>query len=179
MRTATPLVTCSSMVDCRERATAGDISTPPFMGPGGMTKRAGGRSGSSAGAPLADARSGVMPQGRRVGGAQTTTSAPRLVSPQMLERATRLGAVSPKIHTRLPPEAARAQRLEGAQCIVERFALLDAGAAGGDVDDVGAQRLRRQLERGAGAGARLVEQGDDGLAAEGGDGGHLGDQDLP
>jgi hypothetical protein len=58
-----------------------------------------------------------------------------------------------------------AHGLQRADGIVERFALLDAGAAGGDVDDIGAQRLRRQLEGGAGAGARLVEQGDDRLAS--------------
>src|SRR3989304_1845073 len=41
MRTATPFVTCSSITDWRLPATAGEISTPSFMGPGCMTSAPG------------------------------------------------------------------------------------------------------------------------------------------
>ena len=57
-------------------------------------------------------------------------------------------------------------RLEGEGGVVERLALLDAAAAAGDVDDVGAEYLSRLLEGDAGAGAGLVEQGDDAFAAQ-------------
>ncbi len=71
-----------------------------------------------------------------------------------------------------------AHRLKRAHRIVQRLAFLDAGGGGGDVDDVGAQRLGRQLEGGAGAGARLVEQGDDSLATEGRHARHLAAEHL-
>src|SRR3989304_5834185 len=61
MRTATPFVTCSSMVDCRERATAGDISTPSFMGPGGMTSAPG--RGRARGAPFTPGRAAASREG--------------------------------------------------------------------------------------------------------------------
>ena len=41
MRTATPFVTCSSTSDRAPCATAGEISTPSFIGPGCMTSTPG------------------------------------------------------------------------------------------------------------------------------------------
>src|SRR4030065_507891 len=62
MRTATPFVTCSSMVDCSERATAGDISTPSFMGPGCMTS-APGRARASRSSFTREGRGGAARRG--------------------------------------------------------------------------------------------------------------------
>ena len=48
----------------------------------------------------------------------------------------------------------------------ERLALLDRRARHRDVDDVGAEPLARELERGAGAGRGLEEEQHDGAPAE-------------
>jgi hypothetical protein len=76
-------------------------------------------------------------------------------------------------------EDVRADGLEGADGIDEGFALLHAGCRGGDVDYVRAKGLPGKLKGGAGAGAGLVEEGDDRLAAERGDAGHVAGRDLP
>ena len=60
------------------------------------------------------------------------------------------------------------QRLEVARGVLERLALLERGGLGGEIDDVGREPLRGQLEAGAGAGGGLDEEVDDGLAAQGG-----------
>ena len=58
-------------------------------------------------------------------------------------------------------------RLEVAQRVGQGLALRDARPGGRDVDGVGAQALLGDLERGAGAGARLEEQVHDGVPAQG------------
>ena len=61
------------------------------------------------------------------------------------------------------------QRLEVARGVLERLALGEAGGAGGDIDDVGAEAEGGELEGGAGAGARLDEEIDQRFAAQGRD----------
>ena len=68
--------------------------------------------------------------------------------------------------------------LQGEGGVVERLALLCAAAGCGDVDDVGAENLARLLEGDAGAGGGLVEDGEDGLAAQGGDFANLASEHL-
>ena len=53
--------------------------------------------------------------------------------------------------------------------VLERLALLDGRAAGGEVDDVGGERLGGQLEARAGARGGLVEEVQDAPAAQRGD----------
>ncbi len=55
---------------------------------------------------------------------------------------------------------------EGGDRVLQRLALVDRGARRLDRDQVGREALRRQLEGGAGPRARLVEEGDDGAAAQ-------------
>ncbi len=56
---------------------------------------------------------------------------------------------------------------EGGDRVLQRLALVDRGAGGLDRDEVGGEALRGELEGGARARARLVEEGDDGAAAQG------------
>ena len=56
---------------------------------------------------------------------------------------------------------------EGRDRVPQRLALVDRGAGGLDRDDVGGEPLRGELERGAGPGARLVEEADDRAPAQG------------
>ena len=74
-----------------------------------------------------------------------------------------------------------AHRLQGQRGVLQRLALGDRGALGGEVDDVGGQPLGGGLEGDPGAGRVLEEEVDDGAAAQGrqlldrpvGDPGHL------
>ena len=59
-----------------------------------------------------------------------------------------------------------AHRLQGQRGVLEALALGDAGALGGEVDDVGGQPLGRRLERDPGAGGVLEEEVDHGAAAQ-------------
>ena len=61
------------------------------------------------------------------------------------------------------------ERLDVLRGVAEGLALGGARVRGVEGDDVGAQALRRHLEREAGARAGLEEEVDDGLAAQGGD----------
>ena len=61
-----------------------------------------------------------------------------------------------------------AHRLQGERGVLEALALAEAGALGGEVDDVGGEPLGRGLEGDAGAGGVLEEEVDDGAAAQGG-----------
>jgi len=58
------------------------------------------------------------------------------------------------------------QRLQVARGVLEGLALPQRGSLGGEVDDVRRKSLLGQLEARAGAGGRLDEQVDDGLAAQ-------------
>src|SRR6202042_2891517 len=51
--------------------------------------------------------------------------------------------------------------------VLQRLALVDRGAGRLDRDEVGGEALGGELEGARGAGARLVEEGDDGAAAQG------------
>ena len=51
--------------------------------------------------------------------------------------------------------------------VLQRLALLDRGAGGLDRDEVGGEALGGEVEGARGAGARLVEERDDGAAAQG------------
>src|SRR5699024_4449798 len=61
-----------------------------------------------------------------------------------------------------------AHRLEGERGVLQRLALGDARALGGEVDDVGREALGRGLEADPGAGGVLEEEVHDGGAHEGG-----------
>ena len=50
---------------------------------------------------------------------------------------------------------------EGRDRVLQRLALVDRGAGRLDRDEVGGEPLGGELEGGAGAGARLVEEADD------------------
>ena len=56
---------------------------------------------------------------------------------------------------------------EGGDRVLQRLALLDRGAGGLDRDEVGGEALGGEVEGARGAGARLVEERDDGAAAQG------------
>src|SRR5262249_43797463 len=56
---------------------------------------------------------------------------------------------------------------EGRDRVLERLALVDGGPGRLDADDVGGEPLGGQLERGERAGARFVEEVDDGAPAQG------------
>src|SRR5260221_3292755 len=55
---------------------------------------------------------------------------------------------------------------EGRACVLQRLALVDRGARSLERDQVGGEPLGRQLEGGAGAGARLVEEVDHSAPAQ-------------
>src|SRR5574338_642240 len=59
--------------------------------------------------------------------------------------------------------------LQNAGRILESFAFCQARGRGSDVDDVGAEALGRELERGARSCARLDEQIDQGFSLKSGD----------
>jgi hypothetical protein len=61
------------------------------------------------------------------------------------------------------------QCLDVLRSVAQRFALGCGGTRTVERNDVGAEAFRRHVERHAGARARLQEQVDDGLAAQGGD----------
>ena len=61
-----------------------------------------------------------------------------------------------------------AHRLQGLRGVLEGLALGDAGALGGEVDDVGGEALLGGLEGDPGPGRVLEEEVDDGAAAQGG-----------
>ena len=63
-------------------------------------------------------------------------------------------------------EEVAAHGVKGARGVEQGFALIHAGGADGHVDDVGAEALAGEFEAGAGAGAVLEEQVDEGAAAQ-------------
>ena len=89
------------------------------------------------------------------------TTAPR-IQPAC---ASRCGAPDAECRTTTASAPIASQRQRG---VLEALALGDARALGGEVDDVGGEPLGGGLEGDAGAGGVLVEEVDDGAAAQGG-----------
>src|SRR5207244_12623585 len=75
-------------------------------------------------------------------------------------------SVAPSFPTRRSSDLVDAEGLDGPGRVDERLALADAGAGGGEVDDVGAEAAGGQAEAGARPRGRLEEEVDDHLALE-------------
>src|SRR5258708_789170 len=62
----------------------------------------------------------------------------------------------------------RVERLEIAGCVLEGFTLLERRGFGREVNDIGSQALRSQLEADAGARRRFDKEENDGFSPKGG-----------